>query len=101
MTRVQPGERTGGCDSSEIILFAQPAVDATGHFRSGRPFYAPRVATKQHGERNLRMRLIRIGNKPTNPGRRGVVIASAGLAEWCFISAAIKARLASAVQNGG
>src|ERR1700692_1376049 len=99
LSGVQVGDRVGRCHGSEIILFAQTAINVAGNRSGRRTFYAPGISTKQYRERNFRMSFIRVSHEPTNARRRNVIVASPGLTERRFISAAIEARFPSTIQN--
>src|SRR5215472_16351280 len=57
-----------GClgGSDEIILLAQPPIDASGNLSGGRALDGASIATQQHCQRNFGMGLIRIGHKPAD-----------------------------------
>ena len=50
----------------EIVLFAEPAVDAAGDFGGGGAFYAASVATEKNGESDFRMGLIGVSDEPAD-----------------------------------
>ena len=97
MPGLQLRNRVGRCYGSEIILFAQTAINIPGNRRGRGSFYATRISTKKNSQRNLRMSLVGVGNEPTDTRRRYVIVARSGLTKWSFIPAAIEARFAGTI----
>src|SRR3984893_16241056 len=100
LSGLQLGERVCCCHGSEIILFAQPAINMPGTGRCRSSFYAASISTKQNSERNFRMSFIRVSDEPTDTRWRNVIVARSGLTKRRFIPAAIEARFTRAIQNG-
>src|SRR5215469_5236410 len=86
----------GGFD--EIILLAQPPIDASGNLSGGRALDAASIATQQHCQRNFGMGLIRIGHKPADARRIRVIVAGAGLAQRSFIATCVVAQATGAIE---
>src|SRR5712692_9051407 len=69
-------DRHGVTGVRKVILLAEPAVDPAGNNGGRRTLHAARVPTQEYCKRDLRVRVVRVGDEPADFRRCRVVVAS-------------------------